>query len=297
MRPIRSARYLGWLPVALLAAVGCQRAVPREAQAELGGAGMTQLDSVTAQRDSLFAEVANNARLMNDINTELGKVKGLKESDAVAESPISSARDNLVYKVQQVTARLATTEQRLATARRQLKQASTKGDSLTGRVADLEHMLADVQALVESQKTTISGLTERVTTLEAANLALRDTVDTIQAHASMAYYVVGTKDELLQRGIIEKEGGHRVLFIFGKAGQTLVPARDVDPSEFTPIDTRMVTAIPLPDSSATYKIASRQDLTYLITPPDDHGKVKGSLQITQPERFWLPSRFLIVVRS
>lgn len=297
MRPIRNVRHLGWLALALLAPAACQRAARQEARTELGAAGMTPLDSVTAQRDSLFAEVANNARLMNEINAELGKVKDLKESDAAAESPISSARDNLVYKVQQVTARLTTTEQRLSAARRQLREASTRADSLSTRVTELEHTLADVQALVESQKTTITELTDRVTALEVANLALRDSVDTIRAHASTAYYVIGTKDELIQRGIIEKAGGHRVLFIFGKAGQTLVPARNIDPTQFTPIDTRTVTDIPLPDSAAQYVIASRQDLEYLATPPDDHGKIKGTLQITQPDRFWLPSRFLIVVRS
>jgi len=296
MRPNSNHRHLVWFPLALLAAVGCQRQAPQNTDTALGGPAMTPLDSVTAQRDSLFAEVANNARLMNEITTTLAKVPNLKESEAAAESPISGARDNLVYKVQQVTERLASTEQGLTAARRRLRQASARTDSLSTRVTDLEHTLADLQALVENQKTTIMGLTEQVNTLQAANVALRDTVDTVQTRAATAYYVIGTKEELLQRGIVVKEGGHRVLFIFGKAGQTLVPARDVDLSQFTPIDTRNVTDIPLPDSAA-YTIASRQDLAYLATPPDDHGKVKGSIQITQPERFWLPSRFLIVVRG
>jgi hypothetical protein len=107
-----------------------------------------------------------------------------------------------------------------------------------------------------------------------------------------AYYIVGTKDELLERGIIVKEGGARVLFIFGKAGETLQPARDLDPGQFTPINLTEVREITLPDSTAEYLIASRQDLAYLEVPPVEGEKprVRGSVRIGAPEQFWLPSR-------
>lgn len=292
MRRIPRMLYLAGLPAALVVAAGCQRPIPKDVQARL-----SQVDSLTAQRDSLFTEVASNARLMNEITTELNKVQGLKESQTTAESPVSGAREDLVNKVQQVTERLATTEQHLATTRRQLRRASARSDSLSARTTQLESQLADFQAMVESQKTTIASLTERVSALEAQTVALRDTVDTLTTQANTAYYVIGTKQELLQKGIVEETGGHRVLFIFGKAGKTLVPARQLDPSEFTRIDLRQVKDIPLPDSAAQYVVASRQNLEYLATPPDPDGKLKGSIDITEPQRFWEPSKFLIVVRG
>ena len=52
----------------------------------------------------------------------------------------------------------------------------------------------------------------------------------------------------------------------------------------------------MPDSTAEYKIASRQNVDMLASPPTD-GKLKGSIQITAPDQFWMPSKFLIVVRS
>jgi hypothetical protein len=60
-----------------------------------------------------------------------------------------------------------------------------------------------------------------------------------------------------------------------------------------------MTQIPLPDSTAEYIIASRQNLDHLVTPRDDKGKIRGetSLEIDTPEPFWLPSKFLIVVRG
>lgn len=294
----RLAAFLG-LAFPLVAAVGCGPSKKVQAQ-------LSQLDSLTAQRDSLFSEVAQNARLMNQLNTELNKVQGLSAQDsASAESPIAASRANLLGKVRQITTRLAESEKRLAANRRQLRRIGGQADSLKDRVATLESQASDFQAMIESQKTTVASLTQRVQELETMNVALRDTMtnmqDTIATLASRentAYYVVGTEKELLDRGVIRKEGGHRVLFIFGKAGQTIVPARQLDTAAFTPINLREMTEIPLPDSTVQYKIASRQDLTYLATPVEGGNKVQGTaLKIENPDEFWRLSKFLIVVKG
>jgi hypothetical protein len=293
MRRISHTRWTWMTGVLLVGVAACQPPISDEVQAQLA-----TLDTVAAQRDSLFHEVADNARLLNELTAELDNVEGLRELDSASgESPLSARRDALRHKVQQVTARLADAEKRVASARTQLRRARQEVDTLQGRVAGLEQMVAGFEEMLASQRTTITALTERVTLLETENLALRDTLSDLAKRQNTAYYVVGTERELLERGIIVKEGGARVLFIFGKAGQTVRPARDLDPSQFTVINTREVTEIPLPDSTAKYVIASRQDLSYLEDPPGDDGRVRGSVRIEVPEQFWMPSRFLIVVRS
>jgi hypothetical protein len=327
-----------WLPVAFFMAACDAPNGEETAQTDLGAPGTaltgTPTDTLTAQRDSLFSDVADNARLITQITEELNKVEGLSEPDsATVESPASATRERLLHKVQQVTTKLAESEQRLAQNRRQIRAATRRNDSLSTKVTEFEKMIADFEAMLESQRTTVASLTERVTALETENLALRDTITTMETEENTAYYVVGTKEELLERGIITKEGGSRVLFIFGKRGETLTPARQLDPSQFTAIDIRQVQEIPLPDSSAEYLIASRQNLDFLATgaaygveygpaetpvyqetPPADtqqaaqgdqdelekkkeKGRVKGAIRITDPEQFWLPSKFLIVVRT
>lgn len=285
-----------WLPVALvLAASGCEPGISPEVQAQLA-----MLDTLSAQRDSLFNEVADNARLLNELGTDLDKVEGLRGLDSTAgESPISAQRGALRHKVQQVTARLAESEKRLVTSRNQLDRARRETDTLKARVANLEQMVKGFEEMLESQRVTIATLTERVGVVEAENIALQDTVSNMTTRQNTAYYIVGTKDELLERGIIVKEGGARVLFIFGKAGETLQPARDLDPNQFTPINLREMTEIPLPDSTAEYLIASRQDLAYLEVPPaeGEGARIRGSVRIGAPEQFWMPSKFLIVVRT
>jgi hypothetical protein len=132
-----TGRRWAWLPLALVvAASGCEPGVSPEVQAQLA-----MLDSLAAQRDSLFNEVADNARLLNELGTELDKVEGIRGLDSAAgESPVSAQRGALRHKVQQVTARLAESEKRLVTSRNQLDRARRETDTLKTR-SGLEQMV------------------------------------------------------------------------------------------------------------------------------------------------------------
>src|SRR5947199_8537513 len=84
--------------------------------------------------------------------------------------------------------------------------------------------------------------------------------------ANTVYYIVGTKDELEQRGIVREEGGARFLFVLWKSGKTLVPSRNLDPTAFTPFDRRALSEIPLPAADKEYPIYSLHDASALDSP-------------------------------
>ena len=138
---------------------------------------------------------------------------------------------------------------------------------------------------------------DQINQLTSQNVALTDTVGQLKTQNNTVYYIIGTRDELMQRGIIVQEGGSRFPLIFAKLGQVLMPARQIDPKDFTPINKRVVTEIPLPAPDKAYRIASRQNLEGLATPPGDGGQISGSVKIANPDRFWSGSRFLILVQS
>lgn len=75
----------------------------------------------------------------------------------------------------------------------------------------------------------------------------------------------------------------------------LKPAANLEPSAFTAVDRRTVTEIKLPNPDKEYQLVTNQAIAYSNIAPDAKGRVKGSLQITSPERFWGQSRFLILV--
>ncbi len=291
-----------WLPMMLVAVAGCETQGTRAMRQEL-----TQLQTVSAEKDSLLQEVMANTKLMSDISAELAKVQDRSKGPAMrlsGESPIAAYRDSLLERIKDVTARVNDSESRLRTAQRRIRALTADSDSLKAQIIRYDSLIADFQTVIDNQRTTIATLTEQVDALQSENVqltirnvALTDTVSTLKTKDKTAYYVIGTKKDLLERGLIRKEGGARFLFIFGKRGETLVPAHDLDASEFTRIDMWTTTEIQLPRDDKAYKIVSRQNVESLELAPADDGKVRGSIKIASPDGFWLPSKFLIIVES
>jgi hypothetical protein len=250
---------------------------------------LAELEQVNAQKDSLMQEVAISSRLISDINVEMAKVKVRGNRLRVSsESPITASTDTLMAKLRYVVARVQETESALSASRQRIKNLTSLSDSL--RTA-FDSTVSNLQAVIATQKSTIDFLTDRVNTLTAENVALRDSLAT-------GYYVIGTRAELKKKGILVEQGGGRVLFILWRTGKTLQPARNLDPSLFTAIDTRQVTQIPLPSATAEYRVASLQDLSY-VAEQRVHNNYVGTqtLTITSAADFWRNSKFLIIINE
>ena len=248
---------------------------------------LAELEQVNAQKDSLMQEVALSSSLLTDINVELAKVRVRNNRLKVSsESPITASRDTMIAKLRYVVTRVRETENALNQSRQRIKNLTALSDSLR---ATLDSTVGNLQTVIATQKTTIDLLTERVNELTTENVALRDSLST-------GYYVIGTRSELKKKGILTEQGGGRVLFILWRTGKTLQPARNLDPSLFTAIDTRQVTQIPLPSGKREYRVASLQDLSY-IAEQREHNVYSGvsNLTITSPADFWRTSKFLIII--
>lgn len=264
---------------------------------------IAELEEASAQKDSLLIQIADLGRFMSNVSAELSDVS-LEGSglEVMMESPAQAARDSILVKIQYLTDRVDQSAQRLAESQKRIRSLALESDTLESLLSET---ISSYERTLENQRATIEALNERVTALEEENVKLVASVDTLttqldtlKAETNTVYYVVGTKDQLLQRGLVEKTGGARFLFIFGKRGETLVPARELDPSEFTAIDKEQVTTIPLPDSTAEYEIASRHPVEQLVAESIENGKIKGpNLQIVAPDEFWKASRYLIVVQK
>lgn len=285
-------RGLAWLPGLLVLAPACERGPSQEQQAQV-----EQLSVASKERDQLMQEMAENTRLLSEISVEIAKVQVPSRTlrGVSSESPLRASRDTMMRKIRYVSARIGEVENRLSESRKRIDGLTSLSDSLRNT---LDETVRNFEGIVTTQLEAIESMKQQVVTLEAEKQALSDTLTQVAARANTVYYIIGTKAELLEKGIVVKEGGSRFLFIFWKQGVTLQPGRELDPTHFTAVDRRLVAEIPLPDPTASYRIASRQDLDYLETPPDD-GRITGAgaLRIVDTERFWLPSRFLIIVKD
>ena len=291
---IRTCRRLApgaWLSVALVVGAGCKQGPTPEVQARIDS-----LTQAASERDRLMQEVAENTRLVSEVSRELSKVNvPARQLKVSAESPLRASRDTLIQKIRYVTSRVKDLEPRLKENEQHVKQLTTISDSLRNELAST---LQNLQGVIQNQKETIDALNQQVERLTAENVALKDTLENMSTIANLVYYVVGTKDELEKKGIIQEEGGARFLFVLWKSGKTVVPARTLDPSDFTQVDRRHLTELPLPASDREYRIVSRQDTSALDQPPDHDGRITGHpVRISDSAKFWANSKYLIIVEG
>lgn len=294
---LKNLTVAGYLLIAV-AASGCDSSATKQK--------LAQLTAVSAEKDSLLALVSENARLMSDISTTLEKVRDVRKPiNAVVspESPLSASvgfRDSLKAKVAEVVERLNQAETRLAATSRRMRGMTGVSDSLKAQLATMEQSVTDLQATMENQRISIASMTEELegmkqqnAALTERNTALVDTVSSLDKERNTVYYVIGTKEDLKARGVLVEEGSKFLFF----GAKVVAPARDLNPEVFTAIDKHQVADIPLPSPDADYKIVSRQNLAAVGTPMKN-GQVRGdSLKITEPDRFWAPSRYLIIVQG
>jgi uncharacterized coiled-coil protein SlyX len=287
---VPTSRRALWLPVALLVAAGCKQGPTPEVQAR-----MDSLSLASADRERLMQEVAENTRLVSEISKELAAVSvPPKQLKTTAESPLRASRDTLIQKIRYLTGQMRDIEPRLKSSEQKLRELTTISDSLRNELAAT---MQNLQGVIANQKQTIDALNTQVEQLTAQIAALQDTIGTMATEANTVYYVVGTKDDLEQKGIVQEAGGARFLFVLWKTGKTLVPARNLDPSEFTQADRRHLSELPLPAVDKEYHIVSRQDVTALDAPPGQDGTITGRVKIADSARFWANSRYLIIIEG
>lgn len=267
-------------------------------------AQLAELPIVVAEKERLQGEVARLSAEMSQIETELA-------NRALIPAPSEeAARPSAPAAVGQLVAHVSEMEEQLAAAETRLRSVNATSATQVRRISELEAAIAEERTALAGQRERVSSLEAAISNLEGemtrqgeVNQQLERTVEEMTDEANTVWYVVGTKDELLDRGLIREEGGSRVLFIFGKRGQTLVPSRSLDPTQFTAADRRTLSWIPLPvgedtDDEVKWTVVTPQDLAAVGSPLDDRGRVLGdALSIADSQRFWANGRYLIVVRS
>jgi predicted nucleic acid-binding Zn-ribbon protein len=263
------------------ALVACDRSKPELEKT------LVQVQRISAEKDSLLKDVMATTQFIAEVNTE-----------------IAQQRAQLLGKVKEITVRLNDAESRLAASRKRVTELGGTNSDLVKQIAAYDSTIAGFKSIIDNQKAEIvsitaqiSALNGEVTKLKTDNVQLvsEKTVltgerDLLTTERNTVYYVVGTKEDLLKKHLIEQTGGTLGL------GKVQVAARDLNPSEFTPIDKTKVSEIALPKADKPYRIISRQDLAALETMPEKN-RVMGAVKIKNADQFWSASKFLIIIEQ
>lgn len=236
---------------------------------------------------------------MNEIQMNLDSIKALEKIVSVQTAPGTElkpeAKKRIIEDIAQINNLLQKNKELVKSLQGKLRNSNL-------RIAEIENMMAlmtkqmgekDAEIVtlkqeLESLNINIAGLNQQIEKITSeSEKAIKEKTQVINEQTvamNTAFYAFGTKKELEENNVIEREGG--VLGI----GKTIKLKKDFNKDYFMKIDIREFSQLPLNTKKArvvTYHPADSYHLT--------GSKTVESLVIDKPEEFWKASKYLLLV--
>ena len=232
---------------------------------------------------STFNEVQEGIRRINEAEGRVTIAEGNPESASTKEV----IRDNMDF----IKEAMQQNRDMIAQLQEKLKKSSIKNtkmqktienlqaqiDAQSARIQELEASLAEKDALIASQGEAIAGLSNNVASLTEDNRAKAEKMQEQDKELNSAWFVFGTKSELKEQKILTK-------------GDVL-KSSDFNKDYFTKIDIRYDKDIKFYSKSAQL-LSTHPAGTYQLV-KDNQGQYE--LHITDPQKFWSVSKYLVVL--
>ena len=229
----------------------------------------SNLDKVTSKQHIIMTNSDNKADLKANqkerINQEIKAINELMDLNSKKIKELNNKLNRKDKKNYQLQKTIEFLNQQLNEKYTELAQLNERLNSLNAQVAQLQ---------------------TSVDTLSTQNMAQSQTISEKTAELHTAYYIIGTSKELQNAKLIDKKGG--VLGI----GRTSKLSENLDNSMFNKIDYTQTTTIEI-NSDHMKIVTTHPTDSYTLDKTDD--KV-NNLVITNPEKFWSASKYLVVTK-
>ena len=265
-----------------------------------------EIAQMQAKQDSIaqVAEQKNNTILefideMNEIQSNLDSIKTIEKIISVQKASgtelKTSAKERIAEDIAQINELLQKNKALAKSLTNKYKASNAKItelevtiDNMNKQLASKDADIASLTAELEALHINVTNLNQQIVTITAENektIKEKEQAFIEQANAmNTAYYVFGTKKELAEKNVIEKEGG-----VLG-LGKTLTLKKEFNRDYFQKIDIREFKQLKLNAKKAVL-LASHPADSYHLTGT----KTVESLVIDKPDEFWKTSKYLVVV--
>ena len=249
------------------------------------------------QRDSLEQIIAQKDNEINDMMTTLSDIEEGFREITEAQNRVTLAKEGegtntqlrIKENMQFIQSAMKQNKELINKLKQQVRESSVKGDQLKKIIDNLnEQMLQkdkQLQALREELDMKdihiaeldekVADLNENVANLTQENTQKTETISTQDKQIHTAWFVFGTKKELKEQNILDK-------------GEVLQSNFNKD--YFTKIDIRIDKEIKLYSSSAEI-LTNHPAGSYTL---QRDAKKQYVLRISDPQRFWSTSKYLVV---
>lgn len=261
-----------------------------------------ELEALQARYDSILSVGFTKDTALFAYIESFNQIQANLDSIKQAEMLISSntegngelqtdTKDQINRDINMIYEKLRENKETIAKLRSNLKKSG-------GKVTELEKMIDRLSQQMDEKDTQITQLRDQLEKMNIDIEILSTNVSTLTAEGeeksqiiseqttamNTAYYVVGTKRELLDNNIITREGG------FAGIGANKKLKQDFNHDYFSTVDITKLRSIPLTKKRATL-ITTHPSQSYKL-----YGeKLSDSLVITNPKDFWSVSKYLVIM--
>ncbi len=261
-----------------------------------------KLDSLTVVKDSVTNRMEEVFTTLNEVENGL---RNIREAENIISFQSQNGNELTTTKREQMKQDVAAISDAISKYKQQIEklkkdsriqsaQFKKRLDAITAELEQKSATILDLQKQLEEKNTQIRVKTQQIATLDktVANLKSdvssltqekelqKETIATQDQLLNTAFYIAGTKDELINAKVISKGGLFRSARISYEAEQ----------SAFVKIDIREITEINLNTTKA--KVMSVHPTgTYTI---DSDVNGMQVLRISSPEAFWEQTKYLVI---
>lgn len=279
------------LSVCVLALSSCGNRAQNEALRAQNDSLTLALSERDAELESImgaFNEVQEGFRLINEAENRVDLQSGVAEGASVSQKIKEDIRF-ISEKLQSNREQIAKLEEQLknskyATAqmKKTLANLNQELEAKTQQIATLQAELASKNIRIAELDDVVTGLNQNVKDLVAENEVKSATVASQDKALNTAWFVFGTKSELKEQKIISSK--------FLQKTKVLADD-DFNKDYFTQIDIRTDKTIKLYSKSAEL-LTTHPEGSYELA-KDANGTL--TLVVTNPNKFWSVSRYLVIL--
>jgi chromosome segregation ATPase len=238
--------------------------------------------------------------IMQSLNDIEGNLAEIKEKEAVIavksggnQDMTPDVRAKINDDVKVINELMSKNKKEIGWLRKKLKDSNLKVSEIAKMVDELNMQIGERDTQITALKDDLSKMNFSVTSLNASldtmrieQAQMKSTIQDRTAALNTAYYVTGNKKELIADNVISKEGG-----IAGINTSTKLKS-DFNNSKFRKIDITQLKDIEL--NSKKVKLVTTHPVGSYQLSPNKDGVIE-KLEITNPDRFWSTSKYLVVV--
>lgn len=222
---------------------------------------------ITAEtnKDGLDVPESQRVRLMEDVIAVKDAINRYKEK--IEQLKKDSNLKSVEFK------------KKLNSLQKELEQKSRTIESLQGLLKEKDLIISQKEQTIDSLEHHASDLKEDINVLTGEKEELKDKVASQDRALFAAYYIVGSKEDLIEAGVISKGG----LFKSAKV------AYEAEKTSFIKIDYREISTINT-NSQKAKVLSNHRKGTYSIEEVDG----EAIINISDPEGFWEQTKYLVI---